>query len=145
MTKYFLILIIFCTIQVYSQTEKLFVFPSPKIGWDSLKNTFVYPELARRAGVRGYYEIRMTIDSAGNIIKLTTYNDILEYPPKSDTTMMSIMLEGKLRAVKWNPATLNGKPVTKTFIIPLLFLIKYDTSVDLIIKETSAPYFIKDL
>ncbi len=130
--------------QVFSQTELSIVLPSPNIGWDSLKNTFVFSEIARRAGLRGYYEVYMTIDSTGKIEKVTIYNEISAYPPRTDSTLLSRMLDEKIRAVKWRPAIQNGKPIKKTILIPILFLRKYDSSVDLLIKETPLPVYRRD-
>ena len=39
---------------------------TPVVGWDSLKNLIVYPEIAKRAGVQAYVDVEVQIDSGGN-------------------------------------------------------------------------------
>jgi outer membrane biosynthesis protein TonB len=39
----------------------------PVVGWDSLRNLIVFPEIAKRAGLQGYVDVSVQLDSLDNV------------------------------------------------------------------------------
>jgi Gram-negative bacterial TonB protein C-terminal len=87
---------------------------TPVISWDSLKAMISYPEIARRAGVQGYSDVEIQIDSSGNAeqVKVIGWNLFLN------------SIQEAVKKVKWYPRYFNGKPYSTTAFFEIQFQLK---------------------
>ena len=73
-----------------------------------------YPDEAREGSIQGTVNIRFTIDETGKVTKPT----IISSPHKS-LSDEAIRLLGLMPS--WTPATIDGKPVSVSLTMPLIF------------------------
>ena len=92
-------------------SQNKLVEASPEIGWDSLKNMIVYPEIARRAGVEDIARVNVTIDSLGNV----TAVEFGGYGIFSD------VVKSAIRKIKWYPETYNGQKRSSQIVFDVQF------------------------
>jgi TonB family protein len=118
----------FCTLFVivslscYSQEDSL---PSPTIGWDSLKNLIVYPDLARRAGLEGFVDVEIDVDTNGNVLK-TNFDASHE--------LFKSTVQDALVKIKWNPEYYKGKHLKHRVNFPIHFMINSNDKNRMFIK-----------
>ena len=105
--------------------------PSPSCGWDSLKSSIVYPEIAKRAGLQGFGEALVEIDSVGNILDITIFTG--QYVFKKP-------IMDAIQSTKWIPATVGDKKVEGKVSFPVLFVLKGRWDTRLIIIESEKPH-----
>ncbi len=100
------------TASAYSQ--KNYSEARPVIGWDSLKTLFVYPEIARRAGVEDAARVSITVDSLGQITDV-------EF---AGAGIFSETVKSVVRSVQWVPETLNGQRRNSQTVFDVQFQLK---------------------
>jgi hypothetical protein len=69
--------------------------PIPIEGWSVIKKTIKYPAEYRRAGIDGIAEVKLYIDSIGNV------TDVII---KSNSPVFTDTVKYYLQSVKWHPA-----------------------------------------
>lgn len=72
----------------------------PSIGWDAFKNTIVYPEIARRAGVEGISNVAVKLDTTGRVIDIMI----------SGYNIFDASIEQAVKKATWIPQRENGAP-----------------------------------
>jgi len=98
---------------VYSQEEEA-KEARPEVGWDSLKSLIQYPLLARRAGLEGYADVTVQLDSLGKILQVQVRSyEVFQEP-----------VEHAVRSVKWLPLDEHGPPQGSTVSFEVLFHLK---------------------
>jgi outer membrane biosynthesis protein TonB len=114
------------------QTDKdTVLMPYPVGGWEKFDSLIVYPEIARRAGIDGYYEVQIRVDTLGNAT--------VTYDEKRIALAIARAIEDAAKKVKWVPVVRNGNPFSYEFTLPVLFYTKKERHAPLIIKRTVAP------
>jgi TonB family protein len=96
----------------YSQTGV--IEARPEVGWDSLKTLFVYPEIARRAGVEDASRVSVTIDTLGQVTDV-------EF---AGAGIFSQSVKSVVRSAKWIPEMENGKPRVSQVVFDVQFQLK---------------------
>lgn len=86
----------------------------PAIGWDSLKTLFVYPEIARRAGVEEAARVSVTIDSTGRVTDV-------EF---AGAGIFSSTVKSVVRSIQWIPESYNGKRRNSEIVFDVQFQLK---------------------
>lgn len=71
--------------------------PRPVAGWDAFKQTLVYPDEERQAGVGCAFELTASTDSSGTVKKIKIYGSD---PPRSFLTVV----ERSMNSTRWIPA-----------------------------------------
>lgn len=100
----------------FSQTPRQTVNESarPAVGWDSLKNMIIYPEIAQRAGIQGYANVAVDLTASGTIESVSV----------SGYGIFSSNIEQIVKNLKWMPEVQNGKPVRSTVVFELQFQLR---------------------
>jgi TonB family protein len=88
-------------------------YPTPTIGWDSLKSLIKYPELARRAGLEGHAIVTVEVYSIGEIKNISIL---------SDAEIFKATIEEAVKKTKWNPALKDGQAVESRVRFPINFI-----------------------
>ncbi|UCF64899.1 MAG: energy transducer TonB [bacterium] len=76
-----------------------------------------YPEAARKAGIEGLVVVEVLVDTAGNVEKA----QIVRSVPELDQAAIEAV-----RKFRFNPATLDDKPVSSWITIPIHFKLSDD-------------------
>lgn len=106
------ILMLIVTISAFSQNKNNEARPA--IGWDSLKTLFVYPEIARRAGVEEAARVSVTLDSTGRVTNV-------EF---AGAGIFSQTVKSVVRSVQWVPESYNGKNRSSEIVFDVQFQLK---------------------
>ncbi|MFA6540242.1 MAG: energy transducer TonB [Bacteroidota bacterium] len=86
----------------------------PEIGWEAFKSMIPYPEIAKRAGVQGYSNASVKLDTAGAVLSVSISGyGIFDKP-----------IEEAVKKVQWLPELDNGKPRETTVIFEVQFQLK---------------------
>jgi len=96
----------------YSQDRS---YPSPAIGWDSLKSLIKFPKIEQRAALEGVVIVRVDVFSIGEIKNIKVYGGVNDFERTVKETLQNI---------KWIPAIKDGKPIESTVRFPIFFTIK---------------------
>jgi outer membrane biosynthesis protein TonB len=116
---------------VYSQEEET-KDARPEVGWDSLKSLIQYPLLARRAGLEGYADVTVQLDSLGNILRVQVRSyEVFQKP-----------VEYAVRSVKWLPLDRDGPPRGSTVSFEVLFHLKDRSMHHVLEVEAEQPIWI---
>lgn len=86
----------------------------PAIGWDSLKTLFVYPEIARRAGVEDIARVSVSIDSLGQVSNV-------EF---AGAGIFSETVKSVVRSIQWIPEKSSGRPRESQIVFDVQFQLK---------------------
>ena len=122
-------------------SSKMRNYPSPVIGWDSLKLLIqkpdLYPEHLRRAGVTETIELRINVDSTGNLLSITPYKvqgyDTLFIPP----------IERVIRSIEWKPGYYLGRYINRSAKLFFTFYLYYDSNPQYFLIGAPGPLFEK--
>ncbi len=106
------ILMLIVTVSAFSQNNNNEARPA--IGWDSLKTLFVYPEIARRAGVEEAARVSVTLDSTGHVTDV-------EF---AGAGIFSETVKSVVRSVQWIPESYNGKNRMSEIVFDVQFQLK---------------------
>jgi TonB family protein len=100
----------------YSQTPRPTINEAarPAVGWDSLKNMIIYPEIAQRAGIQGYANVAVELTESGTMESVSV----------SGYGIFSSNIEQIVKKLKWMPEVQNGKPVRSTVVFELQFQLR---------------------
>lgn len=137
--KRFTLLLISVITLGHGQSQDDVTLPVPKIGWDSLQNYVVYPEIARRSGLEGLFRAYVSIDSMGIVTKVRVTNDFNEHDTHQEPTIIHAMIDEKLRSIQWHAATMNGRSVSFELILPFVFILDRPGQLQPIFKHIEAP------
>ncbi len=83
----------------------------PAVGWDSLKSTIVYPEIARRAGVEGISNVAVKLDTTGAVIDIMI----------SGYDIFDSSIEQAVKKARWFPEVENGRPKPTSLFFDVQF------------------------
>jgi hypothetical protein len=110
--------------------------PLPRISWDTLQAKFRYPDVMNRLTKQAAFNVYFFIDSTGSIIKDTVrgFNEADSF--RGTDSVFITMVRDTLRAVRWSPATLGGRPIRSWVRIPVLFLLHQTHVMPLLKIET---------
>ncbi len=106
------ILLVIMTVTAFSQNNNNEARPS--IGWDSLKTLFVYPEIARRAGVEEAARVSVALDSTGRVTDV-------EF---AGAGIFSETVKSVVRSIQWIPESSNGKRRPSEIVFDVQFQLK---------------------
>jgi len=88
---------------------------TPIVGWDSLKSMIGYPEIAKRAGIQGFADVEVQIDSTGTAQEVNVtggYNIFVR------------SIQDAVKKVKWYPSYSLGNPHRITTYFQIEFQLK---------------------
>jgi protein TonB len=89
-------------------------------GKDSLKtfliNQLKYPKIALEEGIEGKVHISMIVNAKGEIVEPFVSRKLDKCPECNVEALRLVKM-----MPNWKPATINGKPVNSTFILPIMF------------------------
>ena len=91
--------------------------PKPVGGFKAVQKNLIYPEIARKAGVEGRVVVDIHIDKNGNVTETKIIQSL--GPNGCDESAINA-----LKAVKWEPAKKDGKPVSVWIGVPVVFSLK---------------------
>ncbi|HPG39707.1 MAG TPA: M56 family metallopeptidase [bacterium] len=89
------------------------VAPKPVKGFEELMKNVGYPESALKAGIEGKVLVNVLFDEKGNIVETKIEKGLNE-----DCNQAAI---NAIKAVKWDPAIKDGKPIKVWLHIPIIF------------------------
>ena len=97
--------------------------PSPRMGWDSLRNRLDFPAIAGRLDLRGPYEIRLNIGPDGHLDYYAREPWSTENFLTSDILDSALVdhIRNVLVSVSWNPAREKKNPVRSEIVVTLLY------------------------
>jgi len=104
-----------------------FVPPEPLVGTDSLENIFSYPITLKKFYYEGAFKIKLDIDNEG-IIESLIYEPLFKSQFSNMDSIIIKITKSKLQSIKWKPAKYNGKDVSSFVDIPVIFLLKNNSS-----------------
>jgi hypothetical protein len=114
---------------IYAQKE--FEYPSPIIGWDSLKAMIHYPVIMNRANIEGLVIVQLVVDSTGAIRDLTL---------NANAELFKNVVQTAIERTKWNPARFtNGRPTQYIYTFPIHFFLHKKIDDRIIIEEDYTP------
>ncbi len=88
--------------------------PAPVVGYKSIQENLVYPELARKAGVEGRVMLWVKIGEDGNVLATKIMKSL--GPNGCDEAAMEA-----IKKTKWNPAEKDGTPIPVWVAVPVDF------------------------
>jgi outer membrane biosynthesis protein TonB len=116
-------------IPLFAQTT--FQYPSPVIGWDSLKALMHYPLIMNRANIEGVANVELEIDSTGAITVLKV---------ESNAELFKTVVQTAIQNTKWHPAIMtNGRPTEYYYNFPVHFFLRKKVNLRITIEEDKAP------
>lgn len=87
-----------------------------------LAENIVYPKNAVELGLEGKTYIRFNITENGEISDVNVIRGILDCPECDEEAIRVVKL-----MKDWEPAMIEGKPITSTFTLPVQFILDFDT------------------
>ena len=87
--------------------------PKPVGGFSAIQKNLVYPEIARKAGIKGRVVVNIQIDENGNVTEVFIQQSLNR---ECDEAALNA-----LKSVKWEPAKKDGKPVAVWIGLPVVF------------------------
>lgn len=87
--------------------------PTPVGGISAIASKVVYPEIAKRAGIEGRVFVKALIDTNGNVIETEVIKGLGAGIDES--------AQNAVKASKFTPGKIDGKPVKVQVTVPLLF------------------------
>jgi len=90
--------------------------PMPVGGFRAIHNNLDYPEIQRRLGIQGVVVVKIMINESGEVTDAIV---IRHLAPALDQAVIRAVC-----AVKWKPATQNGKPVKAEIGMPISFKLR---------------------
>jgi hypothetical protein len=125
--RYILFLLLIALLsQTYGQSineDINLVYPEPVGGKKVLLDSISYPDLARKAHIESAFIANISIDSSGTIKKISFKSLFSDSLQKLDSLFISYV-KPRLHTVKWNPAYIDGKPISIDFSIPFVFILR---------------------
>lgn len=105
--------------RIHYLAEKQAEFDKGKQGFlRYLKKNLVYPKKARRRGLEGMVRVSFIINSDGTLSDFEITKSIGEECNQEAIRVL------KMSSKRWNPATVNGKPVNQATQIPIIFRLR---------------------
>jgi TonB family protein len=102
-------------------------------GLAALQKNLVYPEKAKKAGIQGKVMLNVSIDETGQVRHLKILSDAGVDKSLAEAAVAAV------KATKWQPALLKGKPVAATVTIPVEFKLSDKKKTGALEKESPAP------
>jgi hypothetical protein len=112
--KKLILVVLFLTSSLFSQSLDKISEARPEIGWDSLKSLIMYPEIARRAGVEDESRVYVSLDADGKVIEV----DFAGYG------IFASSVKSLITKIKWLPEIFNGKPRASQLVFDIKFQLK---------------------
>jgi TonB family protein len=91
--------------------------PEPIGGIAAIQQNVKYPEAAKRAGIQGTVFVEAFLDEKGNVVDLRIIRGVAEDRDR----LLDRAAEEAIRATKFKPGMLRGKPVKVRMAIPIRF------------------------
>ena len=113
-------------IPLFAQTT--FQYPSPVIGWDSLKALMHYPLIMNRANIEGVANVELEIDSTGaiTVLKVESNAELFKTVVDSSSTANCAIMT-------------NGRPTEYYYNFPVHFFLRKKVNLRITIEEDKAP------
>jgi TonB family protein len=102
--------------------------PEPIGGIAAIQQRVVYPELAKRAGIEGIVFVEAFINENGDVVDTKVLRGVA-----ADTDrILDRAAQEAVRATKFRPGILRGKPVKVQISIPIRFRLSRDSGIQVI-------------
>jgi outer membrane biosynthesis protein TonB len=107
----FIVVLFSCSKQVPPNLSE----PFPKNGWTNFKKSILYPDNYKRALANGYADVKIDIDSIGNVTNIVVLTNL---PLFEDS------IKAAIHRSKWIPANNNGKSINESVNLSIHFVMK---------------------
>ncbi|MBN1782169.1 TonB family protein [bacterium] len=107
--------------------------PKPKGGFAAIQSHLMYPEQARKAGVEGRVTVQAEIDESGQVSRTKVVQSV---EPSLDKAAVQAV-----RAVEWEPALHEERPVKVWIAVPVDFRLAPDEKASVVIIDQGSVEF----
>ena len=98
--------------------------PAPVGGFAAIQNNLKYPEIARKAGIEGRVILNVLVEADGSVTDAKVLKNLGEgHNGCAESAIAAV------KAVAWEPAEKDGKPVSVWIGIPVIFRLKNESTV----------------
>jgi TonB family protein len=105
--------------------------PKPIGGFTAIQKNLVYPKIARQAGIEGTVTVQILINEEGEV----TETEIIKSLGNNECNEAAIEA---LKATKWKPLIVDGKPEKVKIHVPVVFKLNADKTVN---REVLVDFF----